>query len=60
MLAVRSFALFTLERIRCVLLALATIVILKLAAITFLAPLANLGLVEPGPSQAAQAQAAHR
>lgn len=53
MIAIRSFALFTLERIRCALLALATIVLLKLAAITFLAPLASLGLVEPGPSQAA-------
>jgi len=54
MLAVRSLAMFTLERIRCVILALATIVLLKLAAITFLAPLASLGLAEPGPSQAAQ------
>lgn len=39
LMAIRSFLFFTLERVRCALLALATIVLLKMAAITFFAPL---------------------
>ncbi len=50
MVPVKAFLLFTVERVRCALLALATIVLLKMAAISFFAPI--LEQVAPGAQQA--------
>lgn len=50
MVPVKAFLLFTVERIRCALLALATIVLLKMAAVTLFAPI--LQQIAPGAPQA--------
>lgn len=42
MLAAKAFFFFTLERIRCALLALATIILLKATAVLVLAPAASM------------------
>lgn len=41
MIAIQSLVMFTLERVRCALLALAAIILLKIAVFSFLAPLTS-------------------
>ena len=56
MVAIKAFVLFALERVRCVILALATIVLVKVAALLVLAPLAD-GAAAPAVSEAATPRA---
>ena len=52
MIPVVAFVLFVLERMRCIVLALATIMLVKIAAVMFLAPLVDI-VAAPKVSEAA-------
>jgi hypothetical protein len=47
MTAAKALLIFTMERVRCALLALATIVLLKIAAVALFAPVAASAPISP-------------